>query len=359
MNWQVDNAGRLTEVSLHTPFSGFVAWMHTSLHLDGGIGGFIVGAAGVALLSSLISDCSPTRACSRMPSICAWAATSGCRKWTSIIVWAFGRCRFHILISLSGALLGLTVLIVGVLAWRCSKGDTEKAYALFSGPQPPADERPLSEPINFPAILADIRTRAPQASLDYMQIEHVGTMGAAINLNVLTPNHASARRDLRLWTEPASPMAPGATRRARWASASTWFWGHCTSAFSVAGPVKIAYVLLGFALTSVTSSGVAIWLARRRGKAGLPLASNAFGAASVWSQPVAYAAAGIYALLMHPADDDQIIPIWASVTLLSSCDAFCKARSVVTHPPCGLRHGSCRAGRRPHLSNPFARRPYA
>lgn len=315
-NWQADNAGHLTEVSLNTPFSGFVAGMHTSLHLDGGIGGFIVGAAGVALLSSLISGLfSHPRVFKD-----AFNLRLGGNKRLQEVdihnrlgIWAL---PFHILISLSGALLGLTVLIVGVLALAVFKGDTEKAYALFSGPQPPADERLLSEPINFPAILADIRTRAPKASLDYMQIEHVGKVGAAINLNVLTPNHAS-RGETYVYDRTGKSYGAWGNETGTLGQRIYMVLGPLHFGIFGGWPVKIAYVLLGFALTSVASSGVAIWLARRRDKGRPAPRFERLWAAMVWSQPVAYAASGIYALLMHPADDDQIIPIWASVTLLA------------------------------------------
>lgn len=314
--WLVDNAGNLTESKINTPFSGFVAGMHTSLHLEGGIGGFIVGAAGVALLSSLISGLfSHPRVFKD-----AFNLRLGGNKRLQEVdihnrlgVWAL---PFHVLISLSGALLGLTVLIVGILALAVFKGDTEKAYALFSGPQPVANESIATAPINFPAILADVKARSPLGSIDYIQVEHVTTEGSGINVNVRTATHAS-RGESYVYDRGGKYFGVWGNETGTIGQRIYMVLGPLHFGIFGGWPVKIAYVLLGLSLTSVTSSGVAIWLARRRDKGRPAIRFERLWAAAVWSQPLAYAVSGIYALLAQPADDDQIIPIWGAVTILS------------------------------------------
>jgi hypothetical protein len=76
-------------------------------------------------------------------------------------------------------------------------------------------------------------------------------------------------------------------------------------------PIKIAYGLLGLGLTSVTSSGVAIWLARRRDKGRPAPRWERVWIAVVWSQPFAYAASMIGALTapMIPP-----VAVWAVAT---------------------------------------------
>jgi|GEM_PF-166134 len=313
--WYADSAGRLAEVTAQAPFTGFIAGLHTSLHLEGGVGGFIVGAAGVALLSSLISGLFSHPRVFRD----AFNLRLGGHKRLQEVdihnrlgVWAL---PFHILISLSGALLGLTILIVGILALAVFKGDTQKAYALFSGPHPVEDLRPAPVP-DFQVILADIKIRAPQGQVAYIMVEHVGTVGADVNVNVTTPTHASrgetyvydrAGKYYGAWGNETGTLG----QRIYMVLAPLHFGSYG------GWPVKIAYFLLGLSLTSVTSSGVAIWLARRRDKGRPAPRFERLWTATVWSQPFAYAVSGIYALLAHPADDDQIIPIWASVTALS------------------------------------------
>jgi hypothetical protein len=76
-------------------------------------------------------------------------------------------------------------------------------------------------------------------------------------------------------------------------------------------PIKVAYFLLGLGLTSVTSSGVAIWLARRRDKGRPAPRWERVWIAFVWSQPVAYAASALVALFA-PAPP---VAVWGLATL--------------------------------------------
>ena len=60
--------------------------------------------------------------------------------------------------------------------------------------------------------------------------------------------------------------------------------------------MKVIYIILGFALTFVTSSGVAIWIARRRDK-GKPVPGwEKAWTATVWGQPIAYSAIALATL---------------------------------------------------------------
>ncbi len=77
-------------------------------------------------------------------------------------------------------------------------------------------------------------------------------------------------------------------------------------------PVKIAYVLLGVGLTALTSSGVAIWLARRRDKGRPAPGWERIWIAWVWSQPAAYAASAFAAVLALSADP---LAVWGIATL--------------------------------------------
>lgn len=82
--------------------------------------------------------------------------------------------------------------------------------------------------------------------------------------------------------------------------------------------VKIAYGLLGFALTVVTHSGIAIWLARRREQGRpLPLWEKIWSAVT-WGQPLAIAAA---ALTIFVIGEAYAVPIYAAVTALAISSA--------------------------------------
>lgn len=61
---------------------------------------------------------------------------------------------FHVIVSLTGAFLGLTTIIVGVLALADFKDDANQAYALFMGPHPVDDPRPAPRPLLQPMLAA-------------------------------------------------------------------------------------------------------------------------------------------------------------------------------------------------------------
>jgi hypothetical protein len=70
--------------------------------------------------------------------------------------------------------------------------------------------------------------------------------------------------------------------------------------------LKIDYGLRGLTLTSVTSSGVTIWLARRRDKGRPAQHWQRIWIGAVWSQPVALAASALAAIAF--ATDAEIVP---------------------------------------------------
>ncbi|HZJ11781.1 MAG TPA: PepSY-associated TM helix domain-containing protein [Methyloceanibacter sp.] len=132
--------------SVAAPWSEFLARLHINLHIPPTYGLFIVGLTGVALLSSLISGLLSH------PRIFRDAFSfriGGSRRLQDadlhnrLGVWGL---PFHIAVSLTGALLGLSVLIIGVLALAAYGGDSEKAFGELIGPQAGEDHTPASLP---------------------------------------------------------------------------------------------------------------------------------------------------------------------------------------------------------------------
>src|SRR5690606_4780839 len=86
---------------------------------------------------------------------------------------------FHVMISLTGALLGLTTIIVGVLALAVFKGDMDKAYALFLPPLPADDPRPAPLP-DIRAAMMQLPRMGAGGPANYVGLEHPGERGGAI-----------------------------------------------------------------------------------------------------------------------------------------------------------------------------------
>lgn len=309
--WIADATGKLV-AEQKLPWSEFQAELHTVLHLPRAWGGFVVGLTGVALLSSLVSGVLSHPRVFKDAFAFRWGGSKRLQEadlHNRISVWGL---PFHLVVSLTGAFLGLTVIIVGVLAVATFKGDTSKAYALFRGPAVADDPRPAAKLIDIAGALETLKAHYPNARASYIYVEHPGETGQHAGVNLVTEGRLSRGETV---------IVDGAGKRLgevgyesgsvgiRVLGAMTplhfgWFGGW---------PVKVAYFLLGLGLTAVTSSGVAIWLARRRDKGRPAPRRERVWIAFVWSQPVAYAASALLALLapMPP------VAVWGLATLAS------------------------------------------
>lgn len=292
-----------------TPWSEFMSRLHINLHLPQTWGIFVVGLTGVALLSSLISGLLAHPRIFRDAFHLRWGGSKRLQEadlHNRIGVWGL---PFHIMISLTGAFLGLTTVIVGVLALIVFKGDTEKAYALFLPPEPIDDPRPAPMP-DIATAFANLARTAPGATPTFVGLEHPGEQGAAILIVASRPrelargeNHTFDRRGQPLASQDPARGTVGATvLQISNQLHFGWFGGWA---------VKVAYVILGAGITVVTASGVAIWLARRRAKGRPAPRWERVWIATAWSQPIAYPAAALASMLVGAAP----LAVWGAATV--------------------------------------------
>lgn len=309
--WVADQAGAITPAP--TPWTDFLTGLHINLHLPRTIGIFLVGLIGVALLSSLISG---LLAHPRVFRDAFHLRLGGSRRLQEadlhnrLGVWAL---PFHVTVSLTGALLGLTTLIVGALGLAMFQGDVNKVYNLFVPPHPKDDPRPA------PAL--DVRPMFAQVSnlatgrVEYVFLEHPTEMGGAALFNVDDGSNRLSNvdaytfdRNAKLYfskkavTNNAGEKILGSLGALHFG----WFGG---------GIVKIAYGLLGLGLTYLAASGVIIWLARRRDKGRAAPGWERVWTAVVWGQPVALVAAAGVVPLASGASMSLALAIWGGVTL--------------------------------------------
>jgi uncharacterized iron-regulated membrane protein len=294
----------------------FVTRLHINLHLPRTWGGFLVGLIGVALLSSLISG---ILAHPRIFRDAFHLRLGGSKRLQEadlhnrLGVWAL---PFHIIISLTGAFLGLTTIIVGVLGMAMFNGDVGKVYSLFL-PTPPVDD-----PRPAPALdLRPMFAKLPQdgGRLTYIFTEHPTEMGGAALFNVDQPNRMAGvdsyafRRDATIYNQgKAKDNNLGEDLLGGMGQVHFgWFGG---------GIVKIVYFALGLSLTYLAASGVNIWLARRRDK-GRPAPGweRAWGA-TVWGQPAAIALAAVASLIAGRVS--VAIGAWAALSVIFWLLAF-------------------------------------
>jgi uncharacterized iron-regulated membrane protein len=320
--YTADQNGHLIETS-GTPWAEFIQSLHIYLHLPSNIGLFVVGLTGVALLSSLISGVLAHPRVFRDAFHLRWGGAKRLQEadmHNRIGVWGL---PFHVMISLTGAFIGLTTILMAVLALATFKGDTieermAQAYAFFLPPAPKDDPRPAPLAPLAP-MFAQVSRDAPGAEFSYVIFEHPGETGQTVQVQAIKPN-ALNRGDTWVFDGQGkllqggysdSNATPGnAILQAMSTLHFGWFAGW---------PVKIAYILLGAGLTAVTASGVAIWLARRRDKGRPAPRWERVWVAFCWSQPPAYAITALVALLTPAVG---LVPVWLVVSLLALATAL-------------------------------------
>jgi uncharacterized iron-regulated membrane protein len=312
-NWLANAEGELI-TRLKAPWAEFLAALHMHLHLPRTWGMFLVGMTGVALLSSLISGLLAHPRIFKDAFALRWGGSKRLQDadlHNRLGVWGL---PFHVAVSLTGALLGLSTLIVGVLAYAAYDGDSGKAFATLLGPRASADEAPAAVP-DIAAMIRHVQGTHPEATFVSLHIDHVGKAGQVVHLGMRTPGHiafsnsyyfdgnANALGHGGLETGSIGQQILGTLQPLHFG----WFGGLT---------VKVLYGLLGLALTVVTSTGVSIWLARRRDKGRPAPGWERIWAAVVWGQPLALAAAALCALLLEKS---FILPVYLAVTLLALC----------------------------------------
>ncbi|HET6389517.1 PepSY-associated TM helix domain-containing protein [Hyphomicrobium sp.] len=307
--WVADNDGRLV-TRVVSPWSEFLAHLHMELHLPRTWGLFIVGLTGVALLSSLISGLLAHPRIFKDAFALRWGRSKRLQQadlHNRLGVWAL---PFHVVVSLTGALLGLATLIIGVLALAAYNGDSEKAFATILGPRAAVTEEPAPVPDVAPMV-ASVQSKAPNAELVAVHYQRIATSGQHVNLTMRTPGHL-AFGNTYYFDGNGKPLGDGGLEVGGIGQQILgvlqplhfgWFGGLGT---------KVIYALLGLAMTIVTQTGVAIWLSRRRDK-GLPAEKwERLWSAVTWGQPLALAACAFASLFIG---EELLVVVYLAVTL--------------------------------------------
>ena len=317
--WFIDGEGRLAGQA-DTPWTEFLTGLHINLHLPQTWGIFLVGLTGVALLSSLISG---VLAHPRIFRDAFHLRLGGSRRLQEadlhnrLGIWAL---PFHVLVSLTGAVLGLTTLIVGVLGMALFQGDSTKVYALFIAQEPKDDPRPAPV-IDLAAMFAKAAQQAPGGRVSMILLEHPTEMGGAALFNVEHDNGRLANTDSYAFARDGTLYHARRAAEGNLGESILGSIGKLHFGWFGGGIVKIAYALLGFGLTYLAAGGVTIWLARRRDKRNPAPGLERLWTATLWSQPIALSAAAIAALLAPSAGSALPLGVWGGATLLALAGA--------------------------------------
>ena len=210
--WLADAQGRLV-MRARAPWTEFLTHLHINLHLPRAWGTFIVGLTGVALLSSLVSGLLAHPRVFKDAFALRWGGSRRLQEadlHNRLGVWGL---PFHVVVSLTGAMLGLATLVVGVLALAAYEGDSEKAFATLLGPRAGPDRTPAAVP-DVASMIRHVLNDRPGATFVNGHFEQVGKAGQVCT-------SACARRAISPSPTPTFSMAPASrSATADWSKAA-------------------------------------------------------------------------------------------------------------------------------------------
>lgn len=311
--WVADGEGRLVAEAA-SPWTEFLTTLHIQLHLPRTWGAFLVGLTGVALLSSLISG---VLAHPRVFRDAFHLRLGGSRRLEQadlhnrIGIWAL---PFHLIVSTTGALLGLTTLIVGVLGFALFQGDIGKVYGLFIPPEPKDNPAPAPM-LDLRPMLAEIDRRVPGGRVTFVALEHPTEMGGAAMFSVQTTSSRLSNADSYAFDRTGKLYHQARASEKNLGERILGAIGALHFGWFGGGIVKIAYGLLGLGMTMLAASGVWIWLARRRDKGRPAPGWERIWSASVWGQVPALAAAAMVGVALPTVPEIALLALWGAATL--------------------------------------------
>lgn len=243
----------------------FLTHLHTDLHLPRPYGRYLVGFLGIFLTLSLISGVMAHPRLVKDLFLLRWRPSlrltfSDVHK--QLGVWGL---VFGLVMALSGAVIGLLGFFAPVMVLSAFGGDVEKATEAFSGPHfeetsVAADMLPL-EP-----IAASLLTNNPGFGISGFSLDHWGDETAEVSFF--------------LERRPYRALVAGETHRMSLVDGRELFVSRFTDGgigtrlfgamqpvhYALFGglPLKLVYLVSGFALSLLVASGTGLWIFRRQ-----------------------------------------------------------------------------------------------
>ncbi|MXO69617.1 PepSY domain-containing protein [Altererythrobacter marinus] len=259
--FHLDAAGNIA-MPERIAWNDFLVHLHYTLNLPSLVGITIVGAFGVMMLALSLSgvlahprifrDAFRLRARNN--------AGVGLTDWHNrLSVWTL---PFGIAIALTGALIGLATVTAYGIAESAYDGDVAAVYGPVFGEEAAPDPSPAPAP-DVAAALQYMAREHPGVRLTYAILhdpltagQHVQMVGEHDRRLIFGEYYAFDSQGRFAGT---TGMADGALGQQAAASTYKLHFGNFGGVW-----VKIAYVVLGAALTAVCATGTYIWLGKRR-----------------------------------------------------------------------------------------------
>jgi uncharacterized iron-regulated membrane protein len=301
--WAADADGSLTP--METPVSLFIRELHGNLHSPGW-GLYAVGVSGVALLSLLFtgffSHPRIFRDAFRFRRGGAWRLQEA-DLHNRLSVWG---APFHLIVAFTGAVIGLGPAAAFVIGLAQTRGEPGGAAAaeIHGG---------AAAALSFDAIARAARAiedAGPRSAVRFILVLRPETEEQSAFVDVVSPDHLASGESYAIGADgttftPAGLFDGGAATQLQ-AAMIPLHYG------TFGGPlIKIVYGLLGLALAAVVSTGVSIWMARRRDRGRPAPRLERLWTGFAWGQVSALAAAAI-------TGDGYLMAVYLAVSLLAA-----------------------------------------
>ena len=283
----LDADGRIV-VPEENHWSEFLYALHYTLNLPALLGITIVGALGMLMIALAVTGLIAHPRIFRDAFKLRTRHSEGVAlaDWHNrLSVWTL---PFSLAIALTGAVIGLATVGGYAVAARYYGGDLEAMYATLFGDEPAHAEGAAPIP-NVAAALRDMAVRHPGIPLTYAILHDPGTAGQHVQLvgtherRLIFGEYYAYDAQGRF--RGTAGLSDGALGQQAAASNYNLHFGNYGGL-----PVKIAYFLLGLAVTVVSATGVHIWLGKRRRRGVDEPRLRAAWNGIVWGAPAALAA---------------------------------------------------------------------
>lgn len=268
-------------------WSDFLVQLHYTLNVPGLIGITIVGALGAMMLalslSGVIAHPRIFRDAFRLRARSGGGV--GLADWHNrLSVWTL---PFGIAIALTGAMIGLATITAQGVAALGYKGETEAFYAPIFGKEAAPDPAPAPI-VDVGAALRHMKRTYPDVTVTYAILHDPQTAGQHVQVIGTHPRRLIFGEyyafDAAGRFHGTAGLADGKTGQQVAASTYNLHFGNYGGL-----PVKMAYGLLGLALTAICGTGVHIWLGKRRRRGMAEPRLRAAWNGVLWGTPAALA----------------------------------------------------------------------
>ncbi len=258
--WYLDAQGEFLQQP-DTPWTEMITGLHTHLHLPHVLGSAIIGLTGVLMTALIFSGvvAHPTIFKDAFRLRRQAADRLQATDWHNrLSVWGL---PFHLMIGITGAFMGISTVLVGVLAALYFDNNQEQAIAAVYGDDPVVESR--SGSVDYPTALANLEQHAPAAEPIYLALHRPGQTDQLLEIAARLPDRLTYSEIYRFDADGQlinhQGLADGPIGRQVAYSTYRLHFGNFASL-----QVKVLYAMMGIALSMVCVYGVNIWLSRKK-----------------------------------------------------------------------------------------------